>query len=233
MSRLIAIIPARLGSEGIPNKNFRLLAGQSPVDRALQCASDAGCEPIVLTTDAPCPTTWLGAPYLYINRTGVVQPDLCSNTASMRDVVLHALTFIPVLPDDRVCLLQPTQPLRQPQHVKAAEAILETHPGPCCVVSVTETGTVNKLMVLDDEDEHAVVPALSLDAFVERRQDGRLTYRRDGTVYLWRRHETTWTPPWLRLVIPAEESCALDTPLDWELAEWRVQKRDAVGRRTG
>ena len=51
---VLAIVPARTGSRGIPNKNFRPLAGgPSCVDRALFCArqADIPARQIVLSTD--------------------------------------------------------------------------------------------------------------------------------------------------------------------------------------
>ena len=50
---MLALIPARAGSKGIPNKNFRDLVGQSPAKRAVLCAVKAGIERIRISTNDP------------------------------------------------------------------------------------------------------------------------------------------------------------------------------------
>lgn len=227
MSRVIAIIPARKGSKGIPGKNFRAFEsiGQRPVDMAVKCAHDAGIETIVLTTDDDVRLAW---------GLTVVQrpPELASDTAPMIDVVRHALDQVPGEPDDIVLLVQPTQPLRQPKHLQAAIDLLQTS-GADSVVSVVELPpTHHPEYVLD------ILPSGRLRAWLPggdisgpaRRQDVEPVFIRDGTVYTCRRRVVVYGlygSDCRPLIISPEDTCPLDTPADWADAERRLYAREA------
>ena len=65
---------------------------------------------------------------------------------------------------------------------------------------------------------------------ITRRQDVRPAYRRDGTVYaFWRRtvseNRNIYGHIVKPLIIPADESCELDTPEQWAEVErrWRIK----------
>jgi CMP-N,N'-diacetyllegionaminic acid synthase len=115
---VLALVPARSGSKGIPGKNFRELAGLTPVRRVVNVAIAARCEDVVVTSDAYDWFDAMGAGYLK-------RPDsLAQDDTPMIDVVKHALTEIHGAPGQIVLLLQPTQPLREPKHLQAAVALL-------------------------------------------------------------------------------------------------------------
>ena len=130
-----------------------------------------------------------------------------------------------------ILLLQPTQPLRQPKHLQAAIALLrETQAD--SVVGVVELprthhphwqGTViGGQLVTWDRQAWSTVPS--------GRQALRPTYIRDGTVYaFWRRtvteHGSIYGEDVRPLIIPHEETCALDTMADWAEAERRLRER--------
>ncbi len=43
MSKIVAMIPARMGSKRIPKKNIRLLNGKPLIQYAIDAAKEAGC----------------------------------------------------------------------------------------------------------------------------------------------------------------------------------------------
>jgi CMP-N-acetylneuraminic acid synthetase len=76
-------------------------------------------------------------------------------------------------------------------------------------------------------DEGRLVPFLPHGASVTRRQDARVAYVRDGTVYAFRRQtlrdtHTIYGVDCRPLVLPARESLSIDSPEDWEDAERRI-----------
>jgi N-acylneuraminate cytidylyltransferase len=219
-----ALVPARYGSKGVPNKNFRPLAGGlSCVDRALLCAREAHvpASQIVLSTDAVYPDEPPDdrISFRYLAR----PPALALDMTPMVDVVRHAVDAYPGAPDDIWLILQPTQPFRTPAHVQAAIALLEA--GARCVVSVTPATSPDKLW---KQDVHAGAMYPWADtAVIERRQDARPAFRADGTVYAWRRRDDYWGWPFTPLLIPQDETCPLDTLQDWAEAERRL--RDRIG----
>jgi CMP-N-acetylneuraminic acid synthetase len=206
----LAIIPARVGSQGIPRKNWTALAGETPVHRAIVCAERAGLS-WVLSTDHPDAQQWYGAHSLY------APAPLHTETCSMVDVVLDVLKRVPGPPDQKVLLVQPTQPLRTPDHLRHALALLDIH---ASVASVVEAEPAAKLYF---EGFWPVTGERK-----ERRQDARPTYRCDGTVYGFRRGVFEMAKTFVAfgthmLVIPPEETARLDTPFDWEMAERRLR----------
>jgi CMP-N,N'-diacetyllegionaminic acid synthase len=115
---LIAIVPVRAGSKGLPGKNLRPLAGKPlyrhAVDQAL--ALGARC---ILTTDAT-DLHALSLPGLTV----LARPDhLARDDTPMDPVIAHALDSLPG--PARVVLLQPTSPLRNMDDIRAAIALHE------------------------------------------------------------------------------------------------------------
>jgi len=217
MPEVLAIIPARTGSKGIPGKNFKSLVGASPVERAAQCALACGLH-TVITTDMPglvvggCYTLHAEAP-------------LHTDTCPMIDVIMDVVTRIPGPPDQMIVLVQPTQPLRRPEHLRAAIELLEST-GADSVVSVIE-------LPLDlSPDFLGIVTNGRLrpwngENWPTRRQACTPAVKRDGTVYTFRRRnlwnaDSFYGNDVRALVIPPEETCPLDTRADWAEAERRL-----------
>jgi N-acylneuraminate cytidylyltransferase len=221
MSNVLAIVPARSGSRGIPNKNFRELCGVSPVERATTVAKLVA-DQVIISSDNPYAlanwnslVTW--------ERLLLAPAPLHTDTCKMIDVVRDVLDRVPGPEDQIIVLLQPTQPLRTPAHVQAAIQLLTA--GARCVVSVTPATSPDKLWK-HDLHEGAMYPWVDTSV-IERRQDARPAFKADGTVYAWRRRDDYWDWPFTPLLIPPEETQALDTPADWAEAERRL--RDRVG----
>ena len=205
-AEVLAIIPARVGSQGIPLKNFRLLDGVSPLDRTIACALMASCCPVV-TTDSE--ETVAGTHWRYAG------PPIHTNACSMVDVVNDVLSVYRGEPTQRILVLQPTQPLRRPSHLRQALALLAQYPS---VASVVEVEPAAKLYY------EGFVPVLP-DEPVEQRQHAQPTYACDGTVYGFLRewfqtHQTfRHAAGTAMLIIPRDQTCRLDTLADWRLAE--------------
>lgn len=212
----IALIPARSGSKGIPGKNFKPLAGLTPVDRAVTCCFAAGIQPWV-SSDIPAISAW---PFWLLRPEVLGQDD-----TPMKKVVEDFLARVPGEPNEIILLVQPTQPLREPKHLRQAVDLMKTFPQ---VTSVVETESINKSYTRT-YGEGFLLP---LGIPIERRQDARPTYRVDGTVYAFRRQNFYLDSFHFQrgaygLVIPPEESAPLDTPLDWQIAELRLKARHA------
>lgn len=110
VGRVLGIVPARAGSQGLPGKNTRLLAGRPMVAWTLEACREATVlDQVVVSTDdeavAQVATAMGFAPPFR-------RPDhLSGPDASVIDAVEHALTTLGGR-WDYVVLLQPTSPLR-------------------------------------------------------------------------------------------------------------------------
>lgn len=229
---VLAIIPARGGSKGLPGKNLLPLAGQSLVARAAAVARESGVvDRVILSTDSDVIAdegrrAGIEVPFMR-------PPALARDDSPMLPVVLHALETLEAdgWSGAIVLLLQPTSPLRRPAHLRDAVMMLRES-GADSVVSVVELPrhmSPDYVMRIADGE---LKPFLPEGEHMTRRQDARAAYVRDGTVYAFRRdtldrYGSLYGARCLPLIVPAEESITIDAPADWVMAERLLQERAA------
>ena len=236
---VIAVVPARLNSTGIPRKNWRPLAGGlSCVARAVQCGRDAGVDEVWVNCTIEAWREYgqnLNAKYW-------PRPlALDAVDTPMIDVIQEMLRggcF--ENQDDVILILQPTQPFRTPQHVQQAIQLLK-ETGADSVVSVVELPKTHHIEAQVTIGEGNVLwRALSeytnegywLKYLPSRRQEMEPLYIRDGTCYAFKRsiveaYGNIYGVVARPLIIPPEESCSLDSESDWQAVEKRWNERAA------
>jgi CMP-N-acetylneuraminic acid synthetase len=225
---VLGLIPARGGSKGIPNKNLRPLAGKPLLQYAADSARESRAfDRLVLSTDSEeiaAAGRRLGLEVPFLRPAEIAQDE-----TPMVAVVRHAVDFLEEQgwSPEIVVLLQPTSPLRQARHIRAALALLH-ETGADAVASVTEVPRhLSPDYVMRIEDGR-LVPFLPEGARVARRQDARVAHVRDGTIYAFRRSALAETGSIYGrdcrpLVLRAAECLTLDTLEDWQAAELRLQ----------
>lgn len=113
---LVAVVPARAGSVGLPGKNTRLLGGRPLYWHSLECAVDAGIGRVVVTTDID----EILEAHLPKEVEAVRRPaGLASASATMAQVLDDLLATVLRGPAT-IVLLQPTSPLRTASDVQGA-----------------------------------------------------------------------------------------------------------------
>jgi CMP-N-acetylneuraminic acid synthetase len=224
IANVLGVVPARGGSKGVPGKNSRLLAGRPLLEYTARAALDSGVlERIVLSTDsetiAECGRRCgLEVPF--------IRPAaLAADDTPMLPVIEHALAELQRegWQPDIVVLLQPTSPLRRPEHIRAAVGMLQDTDADS-VVTVVELArhlSPDYLMTIDDGK---LKPFLAEGARITRRQDARTAYVRDGTVYAcWRRtlerFHSIYGEDCRPLLVDAVDSLSIDSQADWDAAE--------------
>lgn len=224
---VLAIVPARGGSKGVPDKNIRPLAGRTLLERAAKTAqASAVIDRMVLTTDSDAIASvgreaGLEVPFM--------RPlALAQDETPMLPVIRHAVDALSRdgWTPEIIVLLQPTSPLRRPEHVREAVAMLRSS-GADSVVSVVEVpkhlSPDYVMRIAGDRLE----PFLPEGAQVSRRQDVRPAYSRDGTVYAFRRDTldrfgTIYGKDCRPLIIDPVDSLSIDSAADWAEAERRL-----------
>jgi CMP-N-acetylneuraminic acid synthetase len=221
--RVLAVIPARGGSKGIPNKNLALLCGRP----LLAYTADAvkGSKRItraVVSTDdariAECARALgLDVPFMR-------PASLAGDDVPMLPVLQHAIGEMQQegFTADAVVLLQPTSPLRRAEHIDAAVDWLERAGGDSVVSVVEVPHQFNPVSVMRMEDGW-LKPFLEAPS-VTRRQDKPRVFARNGPAVLAVRAdvvtggslygERSWP-----LGMTPEESLDVDTPWDLKLVE--------------
>ncbi|MBU0596052.1 acylneuraminate cytidylyltransferase family protein, partial [Candidatus Bipolaricaulota bacterium] len=181
---MIALIPARGGSKGIPGKNLALLHGVPLIDYTIKAARAAETvDRIILSTDDERIAE-------FCRRRGVEVPwmrpaELAEDGTLIVSVLAHLLEWLKesgVTPEAMI-LLQPTSPLRRAEHIDAAVRAFRAKKADTLVsvVEVPHQYTPDSLMRLDDA---GLLEFPSKGQPATRRQDKATLYARNGPAIL-------------------------------------------------
>lgn len=185
---ILAVVPARGGSKGIPLKNLKEVGGKSLVAHAANTiASVPEIDRSIVSTDhdgiaQEAEAHGLAAPFRR-------PEDLSGDRIGDWDVLYHALTEcekIDNLTYDIVVMLQPTSPLRTADHVRATIAkLVEGAYDAVWTVSRTDL-KYHPLKQLTIEDEQMTLFDARGDGIVARQQLSPV-YHRNGVAYAFTR----------------------------------------------
>lgn len=220
--RPLIIIPARGGSKGVPGKNIKLLNGKPLIQYTIEAALEVfDNNQIIVSTDteeikAVAEQLGLDVPFL--------RPlELATDTASSRDVILHAMDYCSSTMSwspDAIALLQPTSPFRTGAHIK--EALKLYHPSLDMVVSVKETESNPYYILFEEDEDHYLRKSKSSQA--KRRQDVPKVWELNGAIYIInpesiKKGEIGDFDKVVKYEMDTYSSVDIDTPLDWQIAE--------------
>jgi YrbI family 3-deoxy-D-manno-octulosonate 8-phosphate phosphatase len=156
MTEVLALVPARGGSKGIPRKNIREFAGYPLIAWSIAAAKQAACvtRVIVSTDDEEIASIARD----YGAETPFLRPaELAQDNTTDLPVFEHALQWLDAREGYRpeiVVQLRPTSPIRPPDCVDAAVNILMAHPDADCVRGVVPAGqNPYKMWRLADPDQ--------------------------------------------------------------------------------
>src|SRR5437868_193704 len=142
--QVLAIIPARKGSKGVPGKNIQLIAGKPligyTVDTALESAALTN---IVISTDDEAIWEFAISFDVTIHKRDAA---LAADSSPVVLTVIEVLHFAEEkfkVQYDAVMILQPTAPLREPWHIQQAIKHLEDSPESDCLISVVNAGDLH------------------------------------------------------------------------------------------
>jgi CMP-N-acetylneuraminic acid synthetase len=233
--KIIAIVPARSGSKGIPHKNMRTLGGRTLIARAAQVLSDPACAWIdrkLLSTDSEryaqegrehgleCP--FLRPEALSRDDSGAIE----SLQQAWRRAEEHYAERYDVL-----LIVEPTCPLRRAEDVVGtAEALLKADAQSAVAVSLLDTKHhPDKLLRLEGGRIRHYAPA---GAAVKTRQSLSDLYYRNGACYAVTREclldkNEIFCEDTLAFVID-RPLANIDEPLDLAFAEF-LESRESGG----
>jgi CMP-N-acetylneuraminic acid synthetase len=211
---IVALVPARGGSKGIPRKNLAPLAGKPLLAWTLEAARGAeSVTRVVVSTDddeIAALAQNLGAQVV------ARPPELAEDEVAMLDVIQHALGGLGAC--DVLVLLQPTSPLRRAEHVDGAVRLL-LDSGADCVVSVVEVPhRYEPGSLMDLRDGRLVARSAPTT-----RQAKERVYARNGPAVLALRPDRLgddlYDGDCRAFVMDERDSVDIDTQADLELAE--------------
>ena len=224
----IAIITARSGSKGLPDKNIRPLAGIPLIAYTIKAALDRGMfDTVMVSTDSE--------EYARISREyGAEVPFLRSaetsgDTAGSWDVVREVLKNYKEMGKefDKICLLQPTSPLRNGEDIRNAFAFMEEKKANNLISSAEIGMAFSQMYMLTDSCKYTDAirtQPINQDSYSLRRQDAKKTYRTNGAIYIVDKRVEDPGYRFLEdecvcFVMPKERSVDIDSLLDFAIAE--------------
>ena len=225
MKNILAVIPARGGSKGIPRKNIVKINDRPLTDYTIQAALQVSRinDVVVSTEDKEISTISkeLGAQVPFIR-----SDHLATNQMQSAPVIIDTLNQMERLKSikyDAVLMLQPTSPLRTSKHIDEALDLFFSQECDSVVSVVSVGGTHpfrmkrlvgNQLVNYIDQGFWDMRPRQALPP----------AYIRNGSIYLIKRdvlikEEQLIGKKCLGMVMSDEESINIDSPLDLKLAE--------------
>jgi N-acylneuraminate cytidylyltransferase len=218
---VLAVIPARGGSKGLPGKNILPVHGRPLLSWTTDAAlAAAALDRVVVSSDSDAILAAARACGVEALRRPA---ELATDTATTLDVVLHALDACPG--HDVVVVLQPTSPLRTAADIDAALDRFAASGAPSCV-SVCEAEQ-SPYWMYRLGDGQALLPVVEGALQATRRQDLPAVYVLNGAVYVadaaWLRTTRAFVAAGtVAHVMPPERSLDIDTAHDFERFEKTV-----------
>jgi CMP-N,N'-diacetyllegionaminic acid synthase len=225
--RLLAVVPARGGSRGLPGKNIRSFAGLPLLVHSLRCAKLAPeISRCIVSTDSE---EVAGLARAHAADVPFTRPaELARDDTPMIPVLQHALRAVEEQEQtsyDALLLLDPTSPYRLPADIREAVRRLSEDPAAAGVVACSQP-TFNPFWVGVIEREGVLEGAFPTPVAVTRRQDVKRFLRINGSLYLWRTSFLRDAPhSWLSagkhllLEMPEQRACSIDDEFQFKLAE--------------
>jgi CMP-N-acetylneuraminic acid synthetase len=224
---VLALIPARGGSKGVPRKNIRLLGGRPLVAHACACGVES--QHVTRTLVSTDCQEIADAAVLAGAEAPFLRPaEFARDHSPTLDVVKHALAWLAQHEQwtpEIVVLLQPTTPLRRVEHVdEALSRLIGSDADSVVSVRAVEAHFHPQWQFKIDDGALQVYTGEPLSELVPRRQLLSRTFIRNGAIYAFRTsclRETgsIYGRKCLAYEMPAELSLNIDTMDDWRVAE--------------
>lgn len=218
----LAIIPARSGSKGLPDKNIRLLNGKPLLAYAIEAARVSGVfDEIMVSTDS---SKYAEVAQKYGAEVPFIRSDKnADDNADSWSVVREVLEEYEKKGRQfsNFCLLQPTSPLRVGEDIKGAYECFYKR-NATAVVSVCECEhSPLWCNVLDENMDMSNF--ISKDAGIQRQKLKKF-YRINGAIYIsdvkeFKKDSFLYKKGCYAYVMSSERSVDIDSLLDFKLAE--------------
>ena len=224
-NRILAIIPARGGSKGIPRKNIKLLDGKPLIAYTIEAAKKSQLiTDLIVSTDDPeiaqIAKDW-GADVPFLR-----PEEISGDNVPMIEVVKHGLNFMEAKDDvqfDYSVTLQPTSPFRLVEDIdKTLQLLIDTTADSAVTVVEVETGY--HPIKMKKMEGPKIIPCFMEEPEGMLRQDYPKIYKRSSAVYAQKRdliikQNRFYGDYVVGHIVPQDRSIDIDNQFDWLKAE--------------
>lgn len=228
---MIAIIPARGGSKGLPGKNIKLLNGKPLIAYTIEAALGSKyINRVIVSTDS---AEIADIAKKYGAEVPFKRPtELSNDSAAAIDVYLHAVEFIMEEENeiiDKFVVLLPTAPLRTSEHINGAIEFFHKKKA-TTLISVKEADTPITWYMNKNEKDYIVNAGFGSGNAVTNRQVNTKYFVPNGAIYildynLLKKERTYYCDNTVGYEMLTEDSVDIDTLIEFKFAEMLVKER--------
>ena len=236
LGSVLGVVTARGGSKGIPGKNLKQLGGKPLIAYTIEAAITARIfDRLILSTDDPAIASAgrdLGCEVPFLR-----PAELARDDTPHLPVLQHAVEWLHTherYRPDVVMILQPTSPLRRPDDIRGALALLD-RTGADSVLSVSDVPAhvhPMRMLRVDAADEAVLfVTGEPVRRRINRRQELPPAWLMNGAIYAFRTPVLSASEPSLygdctvAYRMDPSHSLSIDDEHDWEAAERALAAR--------
>lgn len=220
--KILAVIPARGGSKGVPRKNIRDLAGKPLIAWTIEEANKSGYIDYLIVSSED-------EEILQISRqwganTPFIRPKkLAEDNTPGIEVVLHAVQECPEY--THVLLLQPTSPLCRAEHIDSFIEQFHSQDMKCSIAVTSPDKHPMWMFTMDDNNQ---LNPFFKGTIPTNRQECPAAYAINGALYMaeifWLQRNRSFLSEETRgFYMPPEVSLDIDTELDFKICNFLFQ----------
>lgn len=220
--KVLAIIPARGGSKGVPGKNIYPILGKPLIAYTLEAAIGSKLLNKIIVSSDDLKVKQIAGLYpevLFHKRPS----EIAGDTSPISDTIKDVLRIFDLFNEyDAVMLLQPTSPIRNSNQIDEAIKLFESHKQANSLISVCAMDDVHPARMYWKNIVN-LKPVLA-EFEQTRRQDIPKAYYRNGSIYITRitalcKDNTVMIKPSIAYEMPTSQLLNIDEPRDILIAE--------------
>lgn len=223
----IVIIPARGGSKRIPRKNIKLFCGKPMIAWSIEAALASDCfDRVIVSTDDAEIADVAGQ---YGAEVPFMRPaELSDDHTGTIPVLRHAIEWMEEhtgTPMQDVCCLYATAPFVLAEDLRKGQSVLAEAGGDYAFSITSYAFPIQRAIRLTSQGR---VDMFSPEHFNTRSQDLEEAYHDAGQFYwgraeAWKEGRVIFAPGSAPVLLPRHRVQDIDTPEDWERAQWMFQ----------
>lgn len=223
---MIAIIPARGGSKGLPGKNIRFLAGKPLIAHTIEAARRAkNISRIIISTDSEeiaeiAVQSGAECPFLR-------PAHLATDTSIAVDTYLYTIQELERIENgsiDEITVLLPTAPLRKPDDIDRAIQLFHDKKADSVISYCQEFHPISWHKYINDEGRLINI----FDNNLKNRQEEETTYFPNGSIYIFKKsvleNHAYYTDKSYAYIMDRKSSVDIDNLDDFEYVEFLINK---------
>ncbi len=231
---MIAIIPARGGSKGLPRKNILSINGKPLIAHTIENALKANCiERVIVSTDdeeIASVSLEFGAEVPFLR-----PAELATDDASAIDVYLHAVSYLSENMHEKIdnfMVLLPTSPLRDSTDIEKSHDLFVIEKAKT-LISITEIAKPIEWYLKKNDNNRIYNAGFATNSLMDNRQKYEKLYVPNGAIYILdykilKDQRTYYTDNTVPYNMPAERSIDIDSRIDFEIVKHIMENKISV-----